>query len=99
MRKTLLSTLLLGALAGFPGMVGLAAAEDAKPSAKSPYQGGPPPVTDGYADTSQGGTKTSGDAPIPPPSKDGKVELLERGPDEKLPSAVPSPAAKPPAGS
>jgi hypothetical protein len=37
----------------------------------SPYKNGPPPITGGYTDTTQGGTKTSGDMPVMPPrSKD-----------------------------
>lgn len=50
-------------------------AEETPSSSSSPYDSGPPPVTDGYTDTSQGGTKGSGDAPIPPASKDGKVVI------------------------
>lgn len=57
----------------------------------SPYPAGPPPVTDGYTDTSHDGTKTSGDAPIPPPAKDGKVVTLQGHPEPE-PSAAPAPA-------
>src|SRR2546421_9253103 len=32
----------------------------------SPYKNGAPAITGGYTDTSQGGTKTSGDMPAPP---------------------------------
>ena len=40
----------------------------AKPSmSDSPYKSGPPPITGGYTDTSQGGTKGSGDASALPP--------------------------------
>jgi len=61
-------------------------AEDTKPPAKSPYRSGPPAVTDGYTDTSQGGTKTSGDAPIPPESKDGKVVTFQGHPEPEPPA-------------
>jgi hypothetical protein len=33
----------------------------------SPYTNGPPAITGGYTDTSQGGTKTSGDMAASPP--------------------------------
>ncbi len=39
-----------------------------KPSlSDSPYKNGPPPITGGYTDTSQGGTKGSGDMQALPP--------------------------------
>jgi hypothetical protein len=61
---------------------------------ESPYKSGPPAVTGGYTDTSQGGTKTSGDAPIPPPSKSGEVESLKA--HQETPSQPGAPAAKAP---
>lgn len=33
----------------------------------SPYSSGPPPITGGFTDTSQGGTRTSGDPMAAPP--------------------------------
>jgi hypothetical protein len=39
----------------------------------SPYKNGPPPITGGYTDTTQGGTKTSGDMPAPPPGLGAKA--------------------------
>ena len=76
----------LGALLVVPSAVG---AEDPKANPKSPYPAGPPPVTDGYTDTSHGGEKTSGDAPIPPPAKDGKVVTMQGSPEPE-PSAPPA---------
>jgi len=38
----------------------------------SPYKNGPPPISGGYTDTSQGGTKTSGDMPVAPPRASGQ---------------------------
>ena len=93
---TVLSSLVAGSSAGL--------AETAKQPAKAPvdtpYSGGPPPVTDGYTDTSQGGTKTSGDAPIPPPSKGGQVESLQGTPESgsTSPSGGPASSKKPDAG-
>ena len=46
----------------------------------SPYKNGPPPVSGGYTDTSQGGTKTSGDMPAPPPSAGGQEKAAKSGP-------------------
>ncbi|MGH7805750.1 MAG: hypothetical protein ACREQJ_15485 [Candidatus Binatia bacterium] len=76
----------LGALLVSPGTLFVEGAEDAKPTPKSPYPAGPPPVTDGYTDTSHGGTKTSGEAPIPPPEKDGKVKTLQGVPEPEPPA-------------
>jgi hypothetical protein len=84
-KPTLRSAMLAVALGALlTGTVDLRA-EDAP--ARSPYESGPPPVTDGYTDTSQGGTKGSGDAPIPPESKDGKVVTYQGHPEP-----VPTPA-------
>jgi hypothetical protein len=48
----------------------MAAAQSGAPGGKSltdsPYKDGPPPVSGGYTDTSQGGSHTSGDMPLPP---------------------------------
>lgn len=66
----------------------------AEPATKTPYERGTPPVTDGYTDTSQGGTKTSGDAPIPPPSRNGKV-LSIPGTAERVPGTNDSPVPTP----
>ena len=74
----------LGALLVGPHAEG---AEDAKAAPK--YPAGPPPVTEGYTDTSHDGTKTSGDAPIPPPAKDGKVVTLQGSPEPES-SATPA---------
>ena len=76
----------LGALLAGPSAL---RAEDPKANPESPYPAGPPAVTDGYTDTSHDGTKTSGDAPIPPPAKDGKVVTLQGHP-EPDPSAAPA---------
>ena len=47
---------------------GAPAAQEKKPSlSESPYKNGPPPITGGYTDTSQGGTKGSGDMQALPP--------------------------------
>ena len=88
-KLTLSSSMLaiaLGALLVGPSDLG---AEDPKAAPK--YPAGPPPVTDGYTDTSHDGTKTSGDAPIPPPAKEGKVVTLQGSPEPE-PSAAPAPA-------
>jgi len=49
----------------------------------SPYKNGPPPITGGYTDTSQGGTKTSGDMPAPPPSLDAKAAAKNAPPPKE----------------
>lgn len=88
-KLTLSSSMLaiaLGTLLAGPSTVGAEGAPDPKATPKSAY---PPPVTDGYTDTSHDGTKTSGDAPIPPPAKDGKVVTLQGGPE---PEPAPAPA-------
>ena len=84
----MLLAIALGALLVGPNTLG---AEDSKATPESPYPAGTPPVTDGYTDTSHGGTKTSGDAPIPPPAKNGKVEVLQGSPVAESPAA-PAPA-------
>ena len=59
----------------------------------SPYQNGPPAVTGGYTDTSQGGAKTSGDMPVPPPSS--AAQGAEKsGQDEKSPDSRQQSAAQ-----
>ena len=58
------------ALAASPLLAADTPAEPAKdkPSlSDSPYKNGPPPITGGYTDTSQGGTKGSGDMQALPP--------------------------------
>ena len=52
-------------------------------STDSPYKNGPPPVSGGYTDTSQGGTKTSGDMPVPPPSAGGQDKAAKSGQQTK----------------
>lgn len=44
-----------------------AAGSTGKSLSDSPYEKGAPPITGGYTDTSQGGTKTSGDPLAAPP--------------------------------
>ena len=80
----------LGALLVGPSALGAEGTEDPKARPKSPYPAGPPQVTDGYTDTSHDGTKTSGDAPIPPPAKDGKVVTLQGSPEPES-SVTPAP--------
>src|ERR1051326_1063319 len=59
-------------------------AEDGRCSATgSPYKNGPPPVSGGYTDTSQGGTKTSGDMPVPPPSAGAQDKAAKSGQQPK----------------
>lgn len=80
-------TIALGALLVGSSALGADGAEEPKGPAKSPYDSGPPPVTDGYTDTTHGGTKRSGDAPIPPASKDGKVVTFPGHPEPEPPAA------------
>jgi len=49
----------------------------------SPYKNGPPPVSGGYTDTTQGGAKTSGDMPVLPPGADGKNKAATSGQQSK----------------
>src|SRR5262249_38745095 len=62
----------------------------------SPYTNGPPPITGGYTDTSQGGTKGSGDPQALPPSaaaqgaaKDGQKQI---SPDSRQQGEAQGPA-------
>ena len=65
----------------------VAVAQTAKDSGTSPtdspYKNGPPAVSGGYTDTSQGGTKTSGDMPVPPPSAGGQDKAAKSGQQPK----------------
>jgi hypothetical protein len=53
----------------------------------SPYKTGPPAVTGGYTDTSQGGSKTSGDMPVAPPSAGGQDKAAKSGQQQKGPDS------------
>ncbi len=59
----------------------------------SPYTNGPPAITGGYTDTSQGGAKTSGDPQALPPS------AAMRGQQQGSDSQQQGGAQKPPDGS
>jgi len=68
--STVLASLVGLALAASPLFAAEPTAEPGKdkPSlSDSPYKNGPPPITGGYTDTSQGGTKGSGDMQALPP--------------------------------
>jgi hypothetical protein len=49
----------------------------------SPYKNGPPPITGGYTDTSQGGTKGSGEMPPNPMAPGGKDAGAQSGQQNK----------------
>ena len=77
MRKAINTMIAIGACLGIVAGAAPVAAEEAKAPAKpsmsdSPYKNGPPPITGGYTDTSQGGTKGSGDPLAIPPSVSGQ---------------------------
>ena len=70
MRNFVVAASCLGAVVAY---VQVAAAQDSGTStghsiSDSPYTNGPPPITGGYTDTSQRGTKGSGDPNALPPS-------------------------------
>ena len=95
MRKGISMTIAIAACFGLVVASAPVAAEDAKAPSKpsmsdSPYKNGAPPITGGYTDTSQGGTKGSGDPLAIPPSVTG-----QKAPGGADPQASPKPKGTP----
>jgi hypothetical protein len=85
MRKTMRTSVVVPCLGVAVFWAQVAVAQTAKGGSltDSPYKNGPPPVSGGYTDTSQGGTKTSGDMPVLPPGAAGQDKAAKNGQQPK----------------
>ncbi|HUE40283.1 MAG TPA: hypothetical protein VMR29_12310 [Candidatus Binatia bacterium] len=96
MSKTNRISIVVAASFGAAAWVHVAAAQSGAPAGHSltdsPYKNGPPPVSGGYTDTSQGGTKTSGDMPVAPPSQTGKSATSGQQPQQQKDQPAQAPA-------
>jgi len=79
----------------------VAAAQSAAPAKKSmtdsPYKDGPPPTSGGYTDTTQGGSHTSGEMPLPPQVQQGNAPSGGQAQKQQADPQKPNPQAAEPA--